>query len=95
MDKDLIRLEAPQVPPYDPSVLAQGLMAQFAHFLCPLLVELDRLPAYILERPSSHSPDFAVPSVACGKITLLTSLHWRAARQIDAAPKQPSGASSG
>ena len=43
MDKYLIRLEAPQVPPYDPGVIAQGLTAQFAHFLCPLLVELDRL----------------------------------------------------
>jgi hypothetical protein len=52
-------------------------------------------PACMVERPSSHSPDFAVPSVACGKITLLTSLHWRAARQVDAGSKPPSGTSSG
>ena len=43
MDKYLIRLEAQPVPPYDPSVMAQGLTAQLAHFLFPLLVELDRL----------------------------------------------------
>lgn len=43
MDKYLIRVEAPQVPPYDPSMMAQGLTAQLAHFLFPLLVELDRL----------------------------------------------------
>src|SRR5712691_10767267 len=43
MDKYLIRLDAPQVPPYDPSAIAQGLTAQLAHFLFPLLVELDRL----------------------------------------------------
>jgi hypothetical protein len=43
MDKYLIRLEAPQVPPSDPSMMAQGLTAQLAHFLFPLLVDLDRL----------------------------------------------------
>lgn len=43
MDKYLIRLEAPQIPPYDPSMMAQGLTAQLAHFLFPLLVDLDRL----------------------------------------------------
>jgi hypothetical protein len=43
MDKYLIRLEAPQVPPYDAGVIAQGVTAQLAHFLFPLLVELDRL----------------------------------------------------
>jgi hypothetical protein len=30
------------VPPYDPADLAQGLSGQLAHFLFPLLVELDR-----------------------------------------------------
>src|ERR1700682_271976 len=43
MDKYLIRLEAPQVPPYDRGVMAQGFTAQVAHFLFPLLIELDRL----------------------------------------------------
>jgi hypothetical protein len=43
MDKYLIRLDAPQVPPYDPGAMAQGLAAPLAHFLFPLLVELDRL----------------------------------------------------
>jgi hypothetical protein len=38
----LIRQEAPQVPPYDAAGIAQGLSAQLAHFLFPLLVELDR-----------------------------------------------------
>jgi hypothetical protein len=38
----LIRQEAPQVPPYDAASMAQGLSAQLAHFLFPLLVELDR-----------------------------------------------------
>ncbi len=43
MDTYLIRLEAPQIPPSDPSMMAQGLTAQLAHFLFPLLVDLDRL----------------------------------------------------
>ena len=43
MDKYLIPLEASQVRPYDPRVMAQGLTAQLAHFLFPLVVELDRL----------------------------------------------------
>ena len=43
MEKYLIRLEAPQVPPDDPGVMAQGLTAQVAHFLFPLLVEWDCL----------------------------------------------------
>ena len=43
MDKYLIRLEAPQVPPYDAGMIAQGFTGQLAHFLFPLLVELDRL----------------------------------------------------
>jgi hypothetical protein len=38
----LIRQEAPQVPPYDTACMAQGLSAQLAHFLFPLLVELDK-----------------------------------------------------
>jgi hypothetical protein len=38
----VIRSEAPQVPPYDPAGMAQGLSAQLAHFLFPLLVELER-----------------------------------------------------
>src|SRR2546423_11166576 len=38
----LIRPEAPQVPPYDAAGMAQGLSAQLAHFLFPLLVELDK-----------------------------------------------------
>jgi hypothetical protein len=38
----LIRDEAPQVPPYEAAGMAQGLSGQLAHFLFPLLVELDR-----------------------------------------------------
>jgi hypothetical protein len=38
----LIRSEAPQVPPSDAAGMAQGLSTQLAHFLFPLLVELDR-----------------------------------------------------
>src|SRR5436305_10573561 len=37
----LIRSEAPQVPPYDAAQMAQGLGGQLAHFLFPLLVQLD------------------------------------------------------
>src|SRR5712691_3065235 len=43
MDKYLIPLETPQVPPYDPSAIAQEFTARLAQFLCPLLVELDHL----------------------------------------------------
>jgi Transposase DDE domain len=43
MDKYLIRLDAPQVPPYDPAAIAAGLTVQLGQFLFPLLVELDRL----------------------------------------------------
>src|SRR5438105_645017 len=43
MEKYLIRLDAPQVPPYEPAAMAQGLTAQLAQFLFPLLVELDSL----------------------------------------------------
>lgn len=39
----LIRQEAPQVPPYDAAQMAQGLGGQLAHFLFPLLVQLDVL----------------------------------------------------
>ena len=38
----LIRQETLQVPPYDAASMAQGLSAQLAYFLFPLLVELDR-----------------------------------------------------
>src|SRR5258707_5154674 len=38
----VIRDEAPQVPPYEAADMAQGMSAQLAHFLFPLLVELDR-----------------------------------------------------
>ena len=38
----LIRSEAPQVPPYEAAGMAQGRSGQLAHFLFPLLVELDR-----------------------------------------------------
>ena len=38
----LIRQETLQVPPYDGACMAQGLSAQLASFLFPLLVELDR-----------------------------------------------------
>lgn len=55
MDKYLIRLDAPQVPPYDPRMMAQGLTAQLAHFLFPLLVELDRLLDKRLVRTFLHS----------------------------------------
>src|SRR5436305_9794793 len=37
----LIRSEAPQVAPYDAAQMAQGLGGQLAHFLFPLLVQLD------------------------------------------------------
>ena len=40
-EKYLIRQEAPQVPPYDAAQMAQGLGAQLASFLFPLLVSLD------------------------------------------------------
>jgi hypothetical protein len=43
MSKYLIRQEPPQVPPYNPASMAQGLLAQLAQFLFPLLVELDDL----------------------------------------------------
>src|ERR671932_1367790 len=43
MDKYLTRLDAPQVPPYDPTVIASALTAQLAQFLFPLLLKLDRL----------------------------------------------------
>jgi len=42
MDKYLTRLDAPQVPPYEPAAIAAGLTGQLAQFLFPLLVELDR-----------------------------------------------------
>jgi len=40
-EKYLICQEAPQVPPYDAGQMAQGLGAQLASFLFPLLVSLD------------------------------------------------------
>jgi len=43
LEKYLTRLDAPQVPPYEPAAIAQGLTAQLAQFLFPLLVELDRV----------------------------------------------------
>src|SRR5437588_11923530 len=42
MAKYLTRLDAPQVPPYEPAAIAAGLTGQLAQFLFPLLVELDR-----------------------------------------------------
>ena len=36
MEKYLTRLDAPQVPPYEPAAMAQGLTAQLAQFLFPL-----------------------------------------------------------
>ncbi len=39
----LIRSQAPQVPPYDAAQMAQGMGAQLAHFLLPLLLQLDGL----------------------------------------------------
>ena len=39
----LIGREAPQVPPYDAAQVGQGLGEALAHFLFPLLVELDVL----------------------------------------------------
>ena len=39
----LIRSEAPQVAPYEAAQMAQGMGAQLAHFLLPLLVQLDGL----------------------------------------------------
>lgn len=41
MDKYLIPHESPPVPPYEPTFISQGLTTQVAHFLYPLLVELD------------------------------------------------------
>ena len=38
----LIRSEAPHVPPYEAAGMAQGRSGQLAHFLFPLLVELDK-----------------------------------------------------
>ena len=43
MSKYLIRQEPPQVPPYDAGGMAQSLCAHLAHFLFPLLVELDEM----------------------------------------------------
>ncbi len=43
MSKYLICQEPPQVPPYDAACMAQSLCAQLAHFLFPLLVELDEM----------------------------------------------------
>jgi hypothetical protein len=37
----LTRLEEPQVPPYPPAEMAQGLYADLARFLAPLLIEAD------------------------------------------------------
>ncbi len=37
MDKYLTRLDAPQVPPYEPAAIAYGLTAQLVQFLFPLL----------------------------------------------------------
>src|SRR5947209_10281230 len=37
----LIRREASQVPPYEATAMAQGLGEALAHFLFPLLVQLD------------------------------------------------------
>ena len=39
----LIPPEAPQVPPYDAELMAQGLAEQLAVFLFPLLVTFDQL----------------------------------------------------
>jgi len=38
MSKYLIRQEKPQIPPYDATCMAQGLLTQLAQFLFPLLV---------------------------------------------------------
>jgi hypothetical protein len=43
MTRYLTRLDAPQVPAYDPAAIAAGLTVQLGQFLLPLLVELDRL----------------------------------------------------
>ena len=43
MDKYLIPEEPAPVPPYDPTLISQGLTVQLAQFLYPLLVELNRL----------------------------------------------------
>jgi hypothetical protein len=37
----LTRMEEPQVPPYPATDMAQGLYADLARFLAPLLIELD------------------------------------------------------
>ncbi|GER88333.1 hypothetical protein KDW_24950 [Dictyobacter vulcani] len=37
----LTRLEEPQVPPYPPDKMAQGLYGSLAQFLAPLLIEVD------------------------------------------------------
>jgi hypothetical protein len=43
MSKYLISQEKPQVPSFDATVISQGLLRQLAHFLFPLLVELDEV----------------------------------------------------
>jgi hypothetical protein len=41
MDKSLLPLQTPQVPPSDPGALAPGLTVQLGQVLYPLLLELD------------------------------------------------------
>jgi hypothetical protein len=43
MDKYVIPLQAPQVPPYEAPLIAQGLTKELGKFLLPLLIELDSL----------------------------------------------------
>jgi hypothetical protein len=54
MDKYLIPSQAPQVPPYEAPLIAQGLTVELGKFLLPLLVELDSLLDKRLVRTFTH-----------------------------------------
>src|SRR5713226_8833293 len=54
MDKYLIPSQAPQVPPYEAPLIAQGLTAELGKFLLPLLVELDSWLDKRLVRTFTH-----------------------------------------
>jgi hypothetical protein len=59
--QDLIRQEAPQVPPYDGAQMAQGLGGQRAHFLVPLVVQLDVLLDKRLVRTFLQTIEVIIP----------------------------------
>lgn len=51
----VIAPEAPQVPPYEPEAMAQGLAMQLAEFVAPLLLSLDRVMDKRLVRTVLHT----------------------------------------